>query len=275
MLRTLKGVHLAFTGILSKRRSEAVRAARRAGAIVHGGPSAKTTVVVRGRPNPLQAAGRDGGLKLMEIKRLREKGHRITLLNETAVLAAGGREGETLIVSAVAGACLKVAPVPNSRWCSATKRGSARTKSVLGIVHAERPFLATIEGRRQPTHRLVGIAQLRPVLREHGRRAAGRARGIAGDGVAQQRIFLAELRRAAAIAIGEAQLIDHFERRSRHQLGLQAFLHRFGGVPLGVEHLGELFVELGVVPACFTPSVRMACASATRPRNSSTIARST
>ncbi|HVR72636.1 MAG TPA: hypothetical protein VMT87_17505, partial [Vicinamibacteria bacterium] len=58
------------------------RAARRAGAIVHGGPSARTTVVVRGRPNPLQAAGRDSGLKLMEIKRLREKGHRITLLDE-------------------------------------------------------------------------------------------------------------------------------------------------------------------------------------------------
>ena len=82
VLRTLDGVHLAFTGILSKRRSEAIRAARKAGAIVHGGPSARTTVVVRGRPNPLQAAGRDGGLKLMEIKRLREKGHRIKLLNE-------------------------------------------------------------------------------------------------------------------------------------------------------------------------------------------------
>jgi serine/threonine protein kinase len=82
-LRTLKGVHLAFTGILSRRRRDAALAAQRAGAIVHGGPSARTTVVVRGRPNPLQAAGRDGGLKLMEIKRLREKGHRITLLNET------------------------------------------------------------------------------------------------------------------------------------------------------------------------------------------------
>jgi serine/threonine-protein kinase len=80
--RTLAGVHLAFTGILSKRRSEAARAARRAGAIVHGAPSARTTVVVRGRPNPLQAAGRDGGRKLLEIKRLREKGHRITLLDE-------------------------------------------------------------------------------------------------------------------------------------------------------------------------------------------------
>jgi serine/threonine-protein kinase len=82
VLRSLKGMHLAFTGILTRRRSEAARAARRAGAVVHGGPSAKTTVVVRGRPNPLQAAGREGGLKLMEIKRLRKKGHRITLLNE-------------------------------------------------------------------------------------------------------------------------------------------------------------------------------------------------
>jgi serine/threonine-protein kinase len=82
VLRSLKGVHLTFTGILSKHRRDAARAATRAGAIVHSGPSAQTTVIVRGRPNPLQAAGRDGGLKLMEIKRLREKGQRITLLNE-------------------------------------------------------------------------------------------------------------------------------------------------------------------------------------------------
>jgi serine/threonine-protein kinase len=83
VLRSLKNVHLAFTGFLSRPRSEAIRAARRAGAVVHGSPSAKTTVVVRGRPNAQQAAGKDGGLKLMEIKRLRERGHRITLLNET------------------------------------------------------------------------------------------------------------------------------------------------------------------------------------------------
>lgn len=83
VLRSLKGVHLAFTGILSRTRDEAARAAARAGAIVHGGPSARTSVVVRGRPNALQAAGRDAGLKLMEIKRLREKGHHIVLLNET------------------------------------------------------------------------------------------------------------------------------------------------------------------------------------------------
>jgi serine/threonine-protein kinase len=91
VLRTLKGVHIAFTGILTRRRSEAVRAARKAGAIIHGMPSARTTVVVRGRPNPLQAAGRDAGLKLMEIKRLREKGHRITLLNETQFWRLVGR----------------------------------------------------------------------------------------------------------------------------------------------------------------------------------------
>jgi len=82
VLRSLKDVHLAFTGILTRTRAEAAKAARRAGAIVHGAPSSKTTVVVRGRPNPLQAAGREGGLKLMEIKRLREKGQRITLLSE-------------------------------------------------------------------------------------------------------------------------------------------------------------------------------------------------
>src|SRR5712691_7671445 len=93
VLRTFKGVHLAFTGILSRRRSVAIHAARKAGAIIHGMPSAKTTVVVRGRPNPLQAAGRDAGLKLMEIKRLRAKGHRITLLNEKHFWALVGKKG--------------------------------------------------------------------------------------------------------------------------------------------------------------------------------------
>jgi serine/threonine-protein kinase len=81
-LRSLRGVHLAFTGILSRPRREAQAAARRAGAKVHGSPSARTNVVVRGRPNPRQAAGRDAGLKLMEIKRLRAKGQRITLLDD-------------------------------------------------------------------------------------------------------------------------------------------------------------------------------------------------
>jgi serine/threonine-protein kinase len=91
VLRTLKGVHLTFTGILTKRRQVAVAAAKRAGASVHGMPSARTSVVVRGRPNAQQAAGREGGLKLMEIKRLREKGHKITLLNEAQFWRLAGK----------------------------------------------------------------------------------------------------------------------------------------------------------------------------------------
>jgi serine/threonine-protein kinase len=90
-LRTLRGVHLAFTGILTTLRSEAARAARKAGAVVHSGPSARTSVVIRGRPNKLQAAGRDAGIKLMEIKRLREKGHRITILNEDQFWRLAGK----------------------------------------------------------------------------------------------------------------------------------------------------------------------------------------
>ena len=82
VIRSLKGVHITFTGIFAKTRKEVAKAARRAGAIVHSGPSAQTTVIVRGRPNVLQAAGREGGLKLMEIKRLREKGLRITVHTE-------------------------------------------------------------------------------------------------------------------------------------------------------------------------------------------------
>jgi eukaryotic-like serine/threonine-protein kinase len=92
VLKTLKGAHIAFTGILSQTRKDAMRAARRAGAIIHGMPSGRTTVVVRGRPNPLQAAGRDAGLKLMEIKRLRQKGHRITVLDEKTFWRLAGRK---------------------------------------------------------------------------------------------------------------------------------------------------------------------------------------
>ncbi len=93
-IRSLAGVHLAFTGILARPRREAALAARRAGAIVHGGPSARTSVVVRGRPNAQQAAGRDAGIKLMEIKRLRERGHRITLLDEKRFWKLVGRPAQ-------------------------------------------------------------------------------------------------------------------------------------------------------------------------------------
>src|SRR3954462_12111748 len=67
VLRSLKGVHITFTGIFMKKRKDVATAAKRAGAIVHSGPSAKTTVIVRGKPNALQAAGVNAGIKLMEI----------------------------------------------------------------------------------------------------------------------------------------------------------------------------------------------------------------
>ena len=54
-------------------------------------PSVRTSVVVRGRPNPRQAAGREAGLKLMELKRLRAKGHRITLLSDRQFWRLAGR----------------------------------------------------------------------------------------------------------------------------------------------------------------------------------------
>lgn len=81
-IRSLKGLRIAFTGFLSVPRAIAVEAARRAGAAVQSGTSAKTDVVVRGRPNALQAAGRDGGRKLLDLKRLRERGVQIALLTE-------------------------------------------------------------------------------------------------------------------------------------------------------------------------------------------------
>jgi serine/threonine-protein kinase len=90
-LRTLDHVHVAFTGIFSKVRRDVLKAAKRAGAVVHGMPSIKTSVVVRGRPNALQAAGREGGRKLLEIKRLREKGHRITIITEAQFWRLAGK----------------------------------------------------------------------------------------------------------------------------------------------------------------------------------------
>ena len=95
IIRSLRGVHVTFTGIFAKPRKAVAVAAKRAGAIVHSGPSAQTTVIVRGKPNALQAAGRDAGLKLMEIKRLRDKGHPITVLTEPQFWRLAARKGPT------------------------------------------------------------------------------------------------------------------------------------------------------------------------------------
>ncbi|MGQ0649303.1 MAG: protein kinase domain-containing protein [Gemmatimonadaceae bacterium] len=81
-VKSLAGRRLSFTGFLTRPRSEAIVAARRAGAIVQGKPGQSTDVLVRGRPNALQIAGKAGGLKLMEIRRLAAKGHRITIIGD-------------------------------------------------------------------------------------------------------------------------------------------------------------------------------------------------
>jgi hypothetical protein len=81
-VRSLMGKRLSFTGFLSRPRSEAIAAARKAGAIVQSKPSNETDVLVRGRPNALQIAGTVGGLKLMEIRRLAARGHAVTVIGD-------------------------------------------------------------------------------------------------------------------------------------------------------------------------------------------------
>ena len=79
---SLAGKRLSITGFLKRPRSEAFAAARKAGAIIQSKPGHTTDVLVRGRPNPLQIAGKDAGTKLMEIRRLAALGHRITIIGE-------------------------------------------------------------------------------------------------------------------------------------------------------------------------------------------------
>ena len=62
--------------------SQAIAAAKKAGAVVQSKPGQSTDVLVRGRPNALQIAGTAGGLKLMEIRRLAARGHAITVIDE-------------------------------------------------------------------------------------------------------------------------------------------------------------------------------------------------
>jgi serine/threonine-protein kinase len=81
-VRTLSGKRVSFTGFLSRPRSEAITAAKRAGAIVQTSPGPTTDVLVRGRPNAQQIAGRGGGLKLIEIRRLAAKGHPVTVIGD-------------------------------------------------------------------------------------------------------------------------------------------------------------------------------------------------
>jgi hypothetical protein len=81
-VRSLAGMHVSFTGFLSRPRSEAIAAARKAGAIVQSKPGHLTDVLVRGRPNAQQIAGVDAGLKLIEVRRLAAQGHPVTVISD-------------------------------------------------------------------------------------------------------------------------------------------------------------------------------------------------
>jgi len=81
-VKSLTGLHVAFTGFLSRPRSQAVLAAKKAGAIVQSKPGQLTDVLVRGRPNVLQVAGNDGGTKLMEVRRLAAMGHAVRVIGD-------------------------------------------------------------------------------------------------------------------------------------------------------------------------------------------------
>ena len=81
-IRSLDGKRVSFTGFLSRPRSEAIAAAKKAGAIVQSKPGHGTDVLVRGRPNALQIAGMVGGTKLMEIRRLAARGQPVTVIGD-------------------------------------------------------------------------------------------------------------------------------------------------------------------------------------------------
>src|SRR5678816_3356298 len=79
-LSSLEGKRISITGFLSRPRSEAIAAARKAGATFQSKPGPSTDVLVRGRPNALQIAGTVGGLKIMEIRPPAARGHLITVI---------------------------------------------------------------------------------------------------------------------------------------------------------------------------------------------------
>src|ERR1043166_6136928 len=90
-VESIAGRRISFTGFLRRPRREAIAAAKKSGAIFQASPGPSTDILVRGRPNALQVAGKDGGLKLMEIKRLAAKGHRVTVIGETQFWKLVGR----------------------------------------------------------------------------------------------------------------------------------------------------------------------------------------
>jgi serine/threonine protein kinase len=81
-VRSLDGKRISFTGFLVRPRAEAIAAARKAGAVVQSKPGASTDILVRGKPNAQQIAGRDGWSKLIEVRRLAARGIDVTVIDE-------------------------------------------------------------------------------------------------------------------------------------------------------------------------------------------------
>ena len=79
---SLKGKRISFTGFLVRPRADAIAAARKAGALVQSKPGPSTDILVRGRPNAQQIAGKDGGSKLIEVRRLAAQGIKVTMIGE-------------------------------------------------------------------------------------------------------------------------------------------------------------------------------------------------
>jgi serine/threonine protein kinase len=79
---SLDGKRLSFTGFLVRPRAQAIAAAKKAGAIVQSKPGRMTDLLVRGRPNAQQIAGRDAGSKLIEIRRLAARGVKVIVIGE-------------------------------------------------------------------------------------------------------------------------------------------------------------------------------------------------
>jgi BRCT domain type II-containing protein len=80
-IQSLEGKIVVFTGRLWTRREDAIRLVLRCGGRVGREVSSKTDVVVRGAISPIYVAG-DKGLKLIEAEALRERGRKITLIDE-------------------------------------------------------------------------------------------------------------------------------------------------------------------------------------------------
>ena len=95
-VKSLAGKRVSFTGFLDRPRADAVKAARRAGATVQSKPGKSTDILVRGRPNALQIAGKGGGSKLIEVRRLAAQGHKVTVIGERQFwrLAASARSNK-------------------------------------------------------------------------------------------------------------------------------------------------------------------------------------